>query len=291
MLSDDSDSLLQLTLWSWTRGHLSRQMKGRPSCSESHCLLPAIMGTVRFCSIKRWVGGLQLWPHASFLNSSRHDWQDSSPSSSLIKEPVCFQLFPSCPFAVLSGNYSPRGPASSSAGEKNVSAKTSLTASNFLMAKWRTKNCFHYSLLYGIRITLQGLALSLCNERINNPLFKWLLLKTASWLTPSISLATLSGYMEFTYVFLCLPNELKVSKDLLATTYINCPCYSNSDKWYPEGKPHFLMKPACLVIGRLPVTEWKKKCVCVHASLALHICIHTYLHIHIHVCIYIVCFS
>lgn len=57
------------------------------------------------------------------------------PSSSLMTEPGCFKLSPSRSLAVLPSNYSPRGPASSSAGEKSVSAETSLTASNFLMAK------------------------------------------------------------------------------------------------------------------------------------------------------------
>lgn len=136
-----------------------------------HLFLAAI-GTVEFCSTEQGVGGLQLKPLVSSLNPGRRHWQDSSPSSSLITEPMCFQILSSRPFAVLSCNYSPRGPASGSAREKNVSTKTSLTASNFLMAKWRTKDCFHYSLLHGgVSITLQGLAQSSWNERINNFFF------------------------------------------------------------------------------------------------------------------------
>lgn len=49
----------------------------------------------------------------------------------------------------------------------------------------------------------------------------------------------------------------EVSKDLLAATYINCPCAGNPDKWYPDRTLHVLMEPACLVVERLPVTEWK----------------------------------
>lgn len=106
--------------------------------------------------------------------------------------------------------------------------------------------------------TLPGLAPSLWNEQINNSLFKWLLLKTASRLTLSISPATPRVYG----IYLCISHSAKgmeeVSKDLLAATYINCPCAGNPDKWYPDRTLHVLMEPACLVVERLPVTEWKK---------------------------------
>lgn len=78
----------------------------------------------------------------------------------------------------------------------------------------------------------------------------------ASRFTLSISPATLRVYG----IHLCISRSVKgteeVSKDLLAATYINCPCDGNPDKWYPDRTLRFLMEPACLV-GRLPVTEWK----------------------------------
>lgn len=49
----------------------------------------------------------------------------------------------------------------------------------------------------------------------------------------------------------------EVSKDLLAATYINRPCDGSPDEWYPDRTLHFLTEPACLVLGKLLVTEWK----------------------------------
>lgn len=71
---------------------------------------------------------------------------------------------------------------------------------------------------------LPGLAPSLRNEQINNSLFKWLLLKTASRLILSISPATLRVHGIYLRISRSAKGTEEVSKDLLAATHMNCPC-------------------------------------------------------------------
>lgn len=40
----------------------------------------------------------------------------------------------------------------------------------------------------------------------------------------------------------------EVSKDLLAATYINCPCAGNPDKWYPDRTLHSLWNQLVLLL-------------------------------------------